>query len=865
MGGILFTGPPSTILNFKPKVSYSNKIPPTTELDREVGSASRGSGGRDNSSSSNNPFNRWVPPSVLKRDAFPQDHDPIFRKVRGILNKLTPEKFDKLTDAILRIGLDSSLILKGVILLIFDKALDEPKYSFLYAQLCKRLSESAPNFDPPDAPCTFVRLLLNKCKDEFDNRSHANQVFDDRDGPLSASDEEQRQLAKQKMLGNIRFICELGKMGMLHEAVLHSCIQQLLAKKRHQQLRDLSEDVECACQIMRTCGARLDTERARPLMDQYFRRMDQLAEQPELPNRIRFMLQNTAELRAHNWQVRAVNRPDGPRTISSIRQEARAAGVLPPGRAAPPSRSFPALPMMAPGGGRQRGMEDVFGSLPVGFSTLGTGPGVIGLDGRSNGRQPAHAMLPGRGGAGGGRFPPQQAGYGGKHGAQPQGFGNGGAKDLPPRFKRMIVNPSGPEDLSLRPAANSMVLKPQAPSMVPKNLSVGTRPISMTKNEAPPIIKASHDKPRAKARAAGREEVVGSALALLHELWAGGALDAAATAWRDCKVPDSLTSHVVQQMLARGMQRSEEERVQLVELLTAVHKADTLPPHHSADAFHQFIDGLEDDLDVKEQAAGGLAAAVRADLLELGDVAAQCEGGAHFPLFFIVLQRLSEQMDNQQLMALCTKTKTSLLTQLPAAERTKERLAEVLDERQLAFLCPLLPLPAQLVRQLAADPSEAAFYKWIRANVPAALHQERDFVGALFSSVIRFITEQTTLAADVDRTQMPDKALQERERELLQRFRQVLQAFTHEHVQLQVTATYALQVYCYQHQFPKGMLLRWFNLLYDLEIVEEEAFLRWKEDVNDEYPGKGKALFQVNQWLTWLEEAESDEGDEDDD
>jgi len=33
--------------------------------------------------------------------------------------------------------------------------------------------------------------------------------------------------------------------------------------------------------------------------------------------------------------------------------------------------------------------------------------------------------------------------------------------------------------------------------------------------------------------------------------------------------------------------------------------------------------------------------------------------------------------------------------------------------------------------------------------------------------------------------------------------------------------------------------------LYDLEIVEEEAFLKWKEELNDEYPGKGKALFQV--------------------
>jgi len=60
-------------------------------------------------------------------------------------------------------------------------------------------------------------------------------------------------------------------------------------------------------------------------------------------------------------------------------------------------------------------------------------------------------------------------------------------------------------------------------------------------------------------------------------------------------------------------------------------------------------------------------------------------------------------------------------------------------------------------------------------------------------------------------------------------------------------------------EFPKGMLLRWFMMLYDLELIEEDAFLKWKEDINEEYPGKGKALFQVNQWLTWLEEAEEED------
>lgn len=59
---------------------------------------------------------------------------------------------------------------------------------------------------------------------------------------------------------------------------------------------------------------------------------------------------------------------------------------------------------------------------------------------------------------------------------------------------------------------------------------------------------------------------------------------------------------------------------------------------------------------------------------------------------------------------------------------------------------------------------------------------------------------------------------------------------------------YVLQVFCFSRGFPKGMLLRWFVALYEADIIDEHVFLKWK-DVNDSYPGKGKALFQVNQWL----------------
>lgn len=86
---------------------------------------------------------------------------------------------------------------------IFEKALDEPKYSSMYAKLCKRLTEEAPNFENPNSVCTFRFLLLNKCKTEFENRSHASEAYPD-DAILSPEDEERKQNAKRKMLGNIK-------------------------------------------------------------------------------------------------------------------------------------------------------------------------------------------------------------------------------------------------------------------------------------------------------------------------------------------------------------------------------------------------------------------------------------------------------------------------------------------------------------------------------------------------------------------------------------------------------------------------------------------------------------------------------------
>ena len=62
----------------------------------------------------------------------------------------------------------------------------------------------------------------------------------------------------------------------------------------------------------------------------------------------------------------------------------------------------------------------------------------------------------------------------------------------------------------------------------------------------------------------------------------------------------------------------------------------------------------------------------------------------------------------------------------------------------------------------------------------------------------------------------------------------------------QVEAIYAMQVYASSKGFPKYFLAHLFNQMYDLEIIEEEAFLHWKDEINENYPNKGQALFYVS-------------------
>ncbi|GAB6025992.1 Eukaryotic translation initiation factor 4 gamma 2 [Chamberlinius hualienensis] len=323
-------------------------------------------------------------------------------------------------------------------------------------------------------------------------------------------------------------------------------------------------------------------------------------------------------------------------------------------------------------------------------------------------------------------------------------------------------------------------------------------------------------------------------------------------------------------LTAKTLGKSDSDRETVCKLFANMKQESMLNSSQFMEGFKRVLLQMADlEVDVprvKSYVALFAAHAVITELATLAELAEPLENGAHYPLFPLCLQQLHKLQGKQWLSCIFNESKVNLQNMLPEIDRTKERLMDVLEDRGLSFLFPLLRIQADLWRQMQIDPNPGVFYKWVKENVAVNQQTQPGFINALISCLLKYITQKTTLADGVDTSVAPDKILQEKEKELLGKYKPVFQAFLNDHVDLQVIALYTLQVHCYNNNFPKGMLLRWFMLLYSDEIIEEEAFLQWKEDISDQYPGKGKALFQVNQWLTWLEEAEeeedgSDEGD----
>lgn len=61
-------------------------------------------------------------------------------------------------------------------------------------------------------------------------------------------------------------------------------------------------------------------------------------------------------------------------------------------------------------------------------------------------------------------------------------------------------------------------------------------------------------------------------------------------------------------------------------------------------------------------------------------------------------------------------------------------MIEILEDRGLGFLFPLLRVQTELWKQLKSDPNPQLFYKWLRDNVDGKLYTDEGFITILVTA-----------------------------------------------------------------------------------------------------------------------------------
>ncbi|KAK3602168.1 hypothetical protein CHS0354_013235 [Potamilus streckersoni] len=151
-----------------------------------------------------------------------------------------------------------------------------------------------------------------------------------------------------------------------------------------------------------------------------------------------------------------------------------------------------------------------------------------------------------------------------------------------------------------------------------------------------------------------------------------------------------------------------------------------------------------------------------------------------------------------------------------------------------------------LIQQKGCSNEEV--FEWIEEHVDKHTTKQGHFIRVLMTAVCKSAVtcEDLKSRSKVDKSQMKKR-------------KTLLQKYMDHQANLELQALFALQALVHKLENPPGVLRELFDILYDEDIISEDAFIQWeKSEDPQEQEGKSVAMKQVAQFFTWLKNDSED-------
>lgn len=257
----------------------------------------------------------WRHPSL-------HDKQDLHKNVRTLLNKITPTTFDELCEEFVAMEVfRSEAKVRDVTKILFDKAVEDHMYCPMYSNLC---SKQAMDELSLIGTTRFRDHILALCFNSFIQSAHENRIKNEAFPRACEEDNEAYLVRRHRMFGNITFVAELFKAGIISSNDINSLISHLLSDDNQTKLNKF-EGIECALRLLEAVLRYIDCDQERRMehsdlnAELYFNYLKDLALKRDLPNRIRLLILNLVERRKDGWRNYGTDRQ--PKKISEIRNE----------------------------------------------------------------------------------------------------------------------------------------------------------------------------------------------------------------------------------------------------------------------------------------------------------------------------------------------------------------------------------------------------------------------------------------------------------------------------------------------------------------------------------------------------------------